>query len=102
MVELKDKAQKQAKKITSLEDVVSEHTDPGERLISGLAEMGGGQRWVAQPVPGHTVGAIDLGFHHAGSVQCPLHSAESEGTTRLYAVQLDCTAILLAATAVAE
>jgi hypothetical protein len=38
---------------------------------------------------------IDLGFRHAGSVQCPLHSAKSVGTTRVYAVQLDCTAFSL-------
>lgn len=40
LVEMRDKAGKQAKKITKLEEVVSEHTDPGERLISGLAETG--------------------------------------------------------------
>jgi hypothetical protein len=40
LVDMKDKAVRQKKKISKLEEVVSEHTDPGERLISGLAETG--------------------------------------------------------------
>lgn len=40
---------------------------------------------------------IDLGFRQAGAVQCPLQSAKSVCTKRVYAVQLHCTAILVAA-----
>ena len=40
LIEQKDKLKKQAGKITRLEEVISEHTDPGERLVSGLAETG--------------------------------------------------------------
>ena len=38
--ELSTKTTTQVKKIKKLEDVVSQHTDPGERLMSGLAETG--------------------------------------------------------------
>ncbi len=40
LMDQKDKLKKQAGKITRLEEVISEHTDPGERLVSGLAETG--------------------------------------------------------------
>jgi hypothetical protein len=40
LMDAKSKIKTQAKKITKLEEVVSEHTDPGDRLISGLAETG--------------------------------------------------------------
>lgn len=40
LMEQKDKLKKQAGKITRLEEVVSEYTDPGDRLVSGLAETG--------------------------------------------------------------
>ena len=40
LVQLKDKSGKQVKKITRLEEAVSLHTDPSERLIGGLAETG--------------------------------------------------------------
>lgn len=40
LIEQKDKLKKQSSKITRLEEVISEHTDPGDRLISGLAETG--------------------------------------------------------------
>jgi hypothetical protein len=40
LMDQKDKLKKQAGKITRLEEVISEHTDPGDRLVSGLAETG--------------------------------------------------------------
>lgn len=40
LMDQKEKLKKQAGKITRLEEVISEHTDPGERLVSGLAETG--------------------------------------------------------------
>jgi len=40
LMDAKAKIKKQTTKITKLEEVISEHTDPGDRLISGLAETG--------------------------------------------------------------
>lgn len=40
LLEMSDKSKKQVKKITRLEEAVSLHTDPSERLIGGLAETG--------------------------------------------------------------
>ena len=40
LVQMKERSKKQVKKITRLEEAVSQHTDPSERLIGGLAETG--------------------------------------------------------------